>query len=246
MLLLFSFTASASDLPKQITITMRDGDYLPYQNASEKGRNKGLYVEVVEEAAKKIGISITIEAYPWKRCLIMMEREQADGIIGVLKNKSLHKSVNFVDEPLAFEEITLATYTGSDIKFDGKLDEIYKYKIGIIRGTTFYDEWEKKKENFISLEETNRLEYLLKKLSAKRVDLIIGNKFIIQYNIKKFNLNNKVKIIDPSLSLNSGHLAFSKKKGKSHKALAEAFNKAIKEIKKSDIYINILNKYVDF
>ena len=246
ILLSLSLTASALDIPKQIKITMREGDHLPYQNKSEKGQKTGLYVEVVEEAARKTGISITIEAYPWKRCLVMMERGEADAIIGVFRNKNLRKSLYFVEEPLAFEETTLLTYMGSNIKFTGELEEIYKYRLGIIRGTTFNYEWEKKKDNFIRLDKSNKLEYLLKKLSARRVDLIVGNKFIMQYNLKKLNLSNNVIVVYPSLALNSGHLAFSRIKGESHKALAEAFNEAIEEIKKSELYMNIINKYVDF
>lgn len=246
LLSLLSFTASASDLPKQITIAMRNGDHLPYLHESENGQKDGLYVDIVKEAAKKIGILVTFKTYPWKRCLLLSKRGRTDAVIGVLKNKNLQEYMYFVDEPLAFEETTLFTYKGSDVKFNGNLTEINQYKVGIIRGATFYDEWEKNKSKFIKIEEVNQLESLIRILAAKRVDLIIGNKFIIQYNAKKLDISNEVISVYPILALNSGHLAFSMIKGESHKKLAEAFNKAIVKIKKSDMYMNILNKYVDF
>ncbi len=244
--LLLSIPAVASDLPKQISITMTEEGNLPYQHGPYKGKKIGLYVEIVKEAAKKIGISITFKPYPWKRCLVMMETGRSDAIIGVLKNQTLQNYLYFVEEPLAYEETTMFTYRGSNITFDGNLNDIYKYKVGLIRGATFHDEWEKKKGNFIRLEESNKMESLIKKLSHKRIDLIIGNKFIIQHNLKKLNLNNEIILIDARFKLNSGHLAFSKIKGESHKALAEAFNNAIKEIKESDIYMEIVNKYIDY
>ena len=245
VLLLLSFTASASDFPEQITVAMRDGENLPYQNQIIEGQKKGIYVDIAEAAAKKIGVTIIFKAYPWKRCLVMVERGTVDGVLGVLKNKKLRESIYFVEEPLAFEETTLFTYKGSNVRFNGNLKDINQYRVGIIRGATFYEEWENNKKKIIKIEEVNQIYSLIKTLSAKRIDLIIGNKFIIQYKLKQLNLNNDVIVVDPSLALNSGHLAFTRGRGESHKALAKAFNKAIEEIKKTDMYMNILNKYDD-
>ena len=181
---------------------------------------EGIYVELVKKAANRAGIEVSIIAHPWKRCIRMAQAGVVDAIIGPFQNQKNMEYLFFVEEPLAFEETALFTYKGSKVSFRGNLADVFHCTLGKVRGATFYDEWETVENRFKIVEESSTVPILLKKLSRKRLDLVIGNKLVIQYNLKKLGMRDVIVDLDPSLELHSGHLAFSSAKGESHRILA--------------------------
>ena len=61
---------------------------------SKDGKITGRGAEIIYNVARKLDIQVEISLYPWKRALLMMEKGEADVIIGPYKTK---ERMNFLD-----------------------------------------------------------------------------------------------------------------------------------------------------
>ncbi len=238
---LFCVAQTGLSLPKEITVVKGVDEYAPYEIKLNNGKYGGIYMDTIKAVAKKIGVKLNFKEYPWARCQKMIKKGEADAIMTPFKNSERLTYMYYANEPLAYENMNLFTYKGSGIKYDGNLKSLKKYKIGVARGYSYGPEWDKIK--FPKKSISNSQKSLIKKLAAKRIQLTLGTKYILQYIAKKENLSGKIIALEPPLSKDGGYIAFSKKKGSTHKELAEAFAKAIKEVKATPQYKEILKKY---
>lgn len=241
ILFLFSFSQSIFSLPKEILIIKGSNDYAPYEIKLGNNKYSGIYIETIQEAAKILKIKLVFKDFPWARCLSMMKAGKADALMTPFKNKERVTFMYFANEPVAYEETTLFTYKGSNIKFSGNLNDIKEHKIGVARGYSYGEKWDK--INFPNVTKANTQKGLVKMLTKKRFEITLGTKYIIQYLAKEQGVSHKIVALKPSLSKDGGYIAFSKKKGRTHKELANAFEKALKKVKKSARYKQILKKY---
>ena len=69
-------------------------EYPPYQY-SENGRVVGIHNDIVEEAAKNLGIKVEIILVPWPRALQMVKTGKADGIFSIFKTKEREEYLYF-------------------------------------------------------------------------------------------------------------------------------------------------------
>ena len=237
----FVLVQNVHAFPTEITVVKGANDYAPYEIKSGEGKYSGIYIETVLEVAKKIGVTLNIVEKPWARCQKMMEEGAADAILTPFKTPEREGYMYFADEPIAYEETVLFTYTGSGVVYSGDLESLKNYKIGTARGYAYGDAWDK--IDFPNKQVVDKQNSLIKMLSAKRIDVTLGTRYILQYLAKKEGVSDQIKALEPPLSKDGGYIAFSKAKGESHKELADAFAKAIKEVKASEKYKYILNKY---
>lgn len=241
LLFLFTIIHHAHSLPKEILVISDANDYSPYEINFGNNKFGGIYIETVLEAAKLLNIKLTFKEFPWARCLVMIKKGHSDAIMTPFKTKERLKYMYFANEPIAYEETSLFTNKSNQINFNGNLNNLKKYNIGVVRGFSYGEKWDKMKFPYVTTVNSQR--NLIKMLVVRRVDVLIGTKYIIQYLAKEENASKHLVTLKPSLSRDAGYLAFSKIKGPSHKKLAIAFARAIRRVKKSKKYKMIFKKY---
>lgn len=86
LLLLLSSTAGAgsSDDSTSPFRWIDDEDYFPFIYRDEHGRPAGIYRELMEAIFQRLGIPLTVEAYPWKRAQKYVIEGKGDGMITAL------------------------------------------------------------------------------------------------------------------------------------------------------------------
>ena len=88
-----------------------DENFPPY-SYYEHGKAQGVDLDIVNEAARRAGVDIIIELFPWKRALQMIETGQADGAFSLFRNKEREKFVHFSKNPVHVSK--LAAFMSTD------------------------------------------------------------------------------------------------------------------------------------
>ena len=85
-------------------------------------------------------------------------------------------------------------------------------------------------------------EVLLKLLLAKRIDMIISNPLVFNQIILKENMRDKVKAIEPYISLTPVYMALTKGR-KDSQEIKNTIGKLTQKLKLSSYYQVLLEKY---
>jgi len=63
--------------------------------------NPGMDAEIMLEVFKQLNIPVTFTFYPWKRCLLMVEKQMADAILDVSITPERKAFLHFPLEPVS-------------------------------------------------------------------------------------------------------------------------------------------------
>ena len=181
---------------------------------SENNQVKGPLVDKVRNVFGKLEVKVTIRIYPIPRGLLMVKNGEVDAYFSLKKTPEREEELLFTNEPLIQQPFVFFTRNESKIIWDGNLDDIKNYRIGVVSKTSYgtvFDEYLKK--GFIqNIDEAQTFEQNIKKLIAGRVDLIINSYDVGQDIIKKINDSNRIIALLPPVEVVNSYLAFTKKK----------------------------------
>lgn len=214
-------------------------EYPPYQY-SENGRVVGIHNDIVEEAAKNLGIKVEIILVPWPRALQMVKTGKADGIFSIFKTKEREEYLYFPKWGISKAKNIFITYKGSGIKYSGDFREMKNCTIGILRDNSYGEKFDK--ADFLIKEDSKTSENLLRKIILKRNKVGIMNYEVAKYHLNKMREEEKIEYLYPFVSEAEIYIAFSKKK-KDSKENAENFSKELEKIRESGRYEKIAEKY---
>lgn len=221
---------------------------LVYHN--EEGKLTGATVELIQEAARRLEIEVSTKIFPWKRALYLAEKGANYSICCAGRTEERLKYLYFPSVSITSEENVFFIKKGIKINFDENLKDFSKINLGIISGYV-YASIQDAIENgrFKSVQPVTTIDQNLKKLLAERIDVFIGNKLVVIYNLKKLGMYDKVEIVkkpggneDWIIDDWPVYWAFSKK-GLQDPSYMEKVSQVIQEMKADGTYKNILSKY---
>lgn len=217
------------------------GEWAPY--TSEMMDGQGFFTEVVSAVFKEMGVQTKIEFVPWARAEEMVKAGTAFAAMPYVVNDERKASFDFSDQ--------VANSTGKFFVLqDGNVPKTFDWKVYtdlkafFLGGVTGY--WYEKefKASGLKVEYTDTEESNVKKLYAKRVDLITMDELVGWQLIKKLYPTELAKfrtVLNPT-NLSELKLMVSRKYPDS-KATLTAFNTSLAKIKKNGVYAAILKKY---
>jgi polar amino acid transport system substrate-binding protein len=179
------FSSDFSQSPTSLTYLTEE--YPPY-NFQEKGELKGVAVELLQEIWKEIGVpEQNIKLVPWARGYIVVLNKKNTVLFSTTRSKEREDLFKWVG-PIKSNIIGLVAKKSKGIKIVS-VNDIFKYKIGTVRG----DISESLLEGFGYKVEskTKATQYLhsIKMLNSNRVDLIANSFDVIMHIFKDQGLN---------------------------------------------------------
>jgi polar amino acid transport system substrate-binding protein len=202
-------------------------EYPPFEYKTEKG-HAGISIERIEKAAAKADILVEFRHIPWSRALYMMKTGQADAIFSLYKTKERGKYLDYVQTPLAEAQDVIISLNSATYQINS-FDELKKYRIGLIQDNShgkLFDELQGLNKDFSVSKDI----FLIKKLLAKRIELIVITKEVFLHLIKVHHFERSNFKIHPLIvNKEKLYLAFAKK-GEKSKALARLFTEKLNEI----------------
>lgn len=236
-LLLIFWVTGAWSKPVEITIGVSTG-YPPYYY-EHKGELKGMCVEIVNSVARSLNLKITYNQYPWKRMLLNAKQGYVDAVMPLFRTRERDEFLYFENLKLVDEENRLFTWKDNRINFTGDFEAIRIYKVGVVTGYSYGEEF----DNYLHLKKvpTESDRHLIKMFKHQRFDIGIGSKDVIIFNAKKENISDQIQFLEPYITKAPLYLGFSKAKGL--EKLSKQFSIALQHFKLTEEYQAILKKY---
>tara|TARA_B100000029_G_scaffold185940_1_gene183347 strand:+ start:418 stop:1182 length:765 start_codon:yes stop_codon:yes gene_type:complete len=227
------------------TIKLVTIEWPPY--VSNKIEGKGWTSQVIRAAFKTQGYEtkfvIVKGSSPWGQVLKMVKDGRFIGGFPAYYSEDRTASY-FFSRSIGRGPLGFFKRRGEKIEFNGALESLKKYKIGIVK-------------NYVNSEIFDKADYLKKRaykndrtslvmLNKKRVDLVLLDKLVTKHHLKFDPYLKAVKsnfeFIEPPLENKNLHIIFTKvgNKGKDFTAI---FLKGLTEIRNNGEYDKILTKY---
>lgn len=204
------------------------------------GDIKGTDVEITQAVFQQLGIPVNIQFYPWKRCLKMVENQEADAILDASITPERQEFMYFPEEPVSEGITVFFIKKGRTIPFT-TLEDLNELRFGALLGYSYCDEIDqspfmKHAKRFRSLERG------FKMLLANRIDALVEVDLVGYFTAKQMGILDQIAII-PNASYCQGgnYLAFAKKPG--YDQIASEFSQALQVFKTTEEYKHILTTY---
>lgn len=233
--LVFSGFAQAKTL--QI-LTMENAPYSFTQN----GKVKGIGVELVKEAFRRMNQPVQVSIAPWARAMEQIKNGTVDGLFNVYKTPERELFADY-SELLQDETVVLFVRKNSSIQFTGDLAKLSHYKFAAIRGYSYGKAYDKAVvDKVINNSELMTLtEQSLRMLVMNRTDVVPSGRHVGKYYLYQLGLQDSVRELSPKLETVPTYLIFPKKK--KSQTIRQQFNKALQSMRDDGTYERI---YQDF
>jgi polar amino acid transport system substrate-binding protein len=208
------------------------------------GMLTGIDVDLVKEAAKRIGMAVTIKTYPWARVMANIKTGFLDGGFAAFKTAEREKYCLYTDI-LHFEEFYLFVRKGHEFPYSD-IRDLYGKTIGIDRGVFVNEEFQQAvNEGKITLQEIDDMSMRnLIFLSIGRIDAAIGDLRVMQYYAKSLGLENTIVPLKPLGTKTGAYLILSKASSlKKISDVQQKFQAAFRDIKVDGTYQYIFEQH---
>ncbi|WP_020407187.1 substrate-binding periplasmic protein [Hahella ganghwensis] len=216
--------------------------YPPYQ-FQEGSQIKGMVVDIVNEAFKRLKMDTQIRLNAWPRSLAMVKEGQADAIFTAYKNPEREQFLDYSKTVLMPQEVVLFVAKDSPIQFNGDLTSLAEYRIGIVRDISYGSAFDEARKNgtFKKLSEATNLEQSVKKFQSGRIDILISNKYTALAMFKQLGLGGQFKVLDQEVQSVPSYIAFSKANNLAD--LRDRFDGVLQEMMSDGTYDSIIKTY---
>lgn len=225
---------------QNLTAVRVDANYPPYEMVVD-GKLTGLHIDLVNEIARQLNLNITFESLPWARAINMVETGTADVITYIGKTAEREGFLYYNDGNVLSSSnyaLMILKSRADDIKFTGNLRSVAEYNIGVLRGYSYGDNFDK--ADFLQKSPVNDTEQLMNMLKASRIDIAMIDEPEYFQQINTGNWNDFV-LLYPVVTSRLYYIGFSK--ASNLEPLSNKFAEALAKFKETSEYQDILKKY---
>lgn len=145
----------------------------PFMYADDQGVAQGLYAQTLRELGQRAGLTLRIEAIPWKRALAYLERG-SHGVAGLYRNEERQRRYLF-SRPIYREELVVYARKGQALAPYRGIASLYGKRVGVLSGWFYSDDFSRARDQRRLLaDEAARDAQNVDKLRLGRLDYLIG------------------------------------------------------------------------
>lgn len=234
----FAIACPVSAELKSLHIGLSIG-YPPFYFFDDNNQPTGICIDIVNQVAQSMNISVQYSSYPWKRMLNYGKEGKVDAIMPLFKTDERKQFLLFPETGLIDESNNFFTSSASPIKYSGKLAGVINRKIGVVDKFSYGEEFDNTR--FTDKTVVNDFEQLIQLVQHKRIELGIGNSNVVTYFAKKMNAADEIHFLSPPVTTSPLFLGFSKKRVEQD--FVDQFNKQLQKLKESEAYSEIIQAY---
>ncbi len=227
---------AAAETREVWTVGSMEG-FAPY-NYSINGVYAGIDVQILEEAAKEMGVQLEHYPLPWKRALLDFEAGNLDAVFQLAPTDERYETLNMVG-PLRLTRTVFVTRADSAIKDIGQISDLDGLVVGVVAGFTYDYEFDLA-EGFEREESADDFANL-RKLLLGRADVIIGGETTLEYASNELKAYDKLNFLPTALTEQSRYIAF--RKGPESDVKAARLQKTLNKMHASGRVQDIIQSY---
>ena len=180
-----------------------------YEGGSEHGGagTSGLGVDLLSRAAARLGYSLRFERYPWPRAQAMVERSQADILVGPYRTPE--REQRFLFSPQAFYEDALVFYVRREQAqlWQGDYARLGAHEVAQVQGWAYGEAFEQARGR-LRLSSARDVATGLQMLRLGRVDLLASNERNTEPVLQQLGLAAQLLVSGPPIGQLRGHFAY--------------------------------------
>jgi len=203
---------------------------------------QGLASELVSTALARAGYESRIAIMPWPRALAMAYQGGADGVVAIWATQERRDKLQ-LSEAYYSNRMVFLHLKGAAVA-TGSLDELKGLHIGVGRGYEYSDNF--KSQAGLLLEPTDSVLQNLRKLAAKRLDLVLEDRQIAQYNLGLYSAQlpelGTIEVGDKAFFTLPLYFGVSRKRPDAAQLIAR-FNASLAAMKADGSYERIIKKH---
>jgi len=223
-----------------------DIDFAPYSMIIDNDP-AGIDVEVLEAAAKKAGLEVSIEFQTWKELVRMVRSGECDGAFSLFMTPERQKDAQFLEAaPLHYSDYVLFTKVGDRFDFNS-YDDLQGKVVGRVAGTDLGDELQAAVDaGKVTLKEYQDLASALRGLLIDEINAYAGNIDVTYYRLKAMGMTSSITYLPKKLvKQKPAYLVLSKAaKFENKEAIIQQLQVALDSMRKSGAYNKIARRYL--
>lgn len=197
---------------EQRPLTLLTFDYPPFMEATPCGA-RGIAVDIVVEAFRRMKVPLQIRVYPFARGLAVLGAGQADAIFTIKKNPQRETRFLYPARPLVHQDYVIFVRKNSGIGFNGDLQSIRHLSIGVLNKSSYGPVFDRAVQAgvFKQLELANSHEGNFLKLLGHRMDAVVCSRPVGMALLKRLNAGDAVVVSGPALDSAPSYIMFNRK-----------------------------------
>lgn len=213
--------------------------YPPFYFFDKNDRPAGICIDILNQVARSMNISVHYDSFPWKRMLKYGKEGKVDAVMPLFKTAERETFLYFTETGLVDEANSFFTSSSNPIQYSGKLADVIDRTIGVIDTYSYGEAFDNTEfTNKTIVQDANQLILLVRN---KRVELGIGNSKVISYYARKSNTADEIHFLSPPVTINQLFIGFSKKR--IDQDFVHKFNRQLKNFVATKAYEEILQSY---
>jgi len=233
--LLFNITCTAQAEMKIITAV--NDAWPPY--VTRESANPGFSVEVVTAAFQTQGYDTQFIMFPWARGLYEVKNGRIDVITTTWYTEARTEYLLYSD-PYFATNIDIIMRKDTHFNFSGPKSLTGK-RIASVRDYG-YEQWFVDADHFQRIETTSLISSL-QMLIAGRVDMAVGNRFVMLQELKALNLDTDEFHFSPTPMIKQHIYITAGKVNPNASKYIQAFNRGLEIIKQNGTFADLQQKY---
>jgi phospholipid transport system substrate-binding protein len=205
----------------------------------------GLAVNIVTEVFARTGYQVEMGFMPWQRVVEGMTTGGVDISVASWYNETRARETQFTD-PYLNNNLVIVKRKSDKLNYSTPAEfksYVNKrgYRLGVLKDYAYGDYFSEIRP-LVSLNIYKYCKQLIRKVANKSTDLALLDNWTVQNSLDNSkNIADHLEVM-PTLIERSLHVTISRERT-DHKAIAEAFNKSLAEMKQDGSYQEILKKY---
>ena len=243
--LLCAAPAGADDtLPARLVC--HDDVFVPYFMQNQ-GRIEGLNVDVLREAASRLGIAIEFRAMPWRRLESELARPQGtvDCAFAMSRTPAREQYLEFGKVPLQPTEYALFVRQAGASAAVSRLDDLAGKVIGVRAGFRLPEAIASgAAQGRWSIAEVPTDAANFQKLALRRIDAVLADGVVGQYTVKQLKLEGIARVATPASPSMRFDTYIVFRKNAASPALAAAFDRVFRQMRQDGTFARITSAYL--
>ncbi|WP_286714122.1 transporter substrate-binding domain-containing protein [Marinobacter sp. tcs-11] len=163
-------------------------DHSPPYRIIEPSRKTGLYLDIFEEIADRLGWRVEYREAPFRRVLLLMRRGEVDVMLGPLRTEEREEFMTFV-APAFPPERRLFFYLNEQNRIE-RYSDLQGKTIGILEGARYFTRFDR--DQALKKESAAHYENLMKMLQRGRVDVVVAPELVGQYTLRALGIDASI------------------------------------------------------
>lgn len=205
---------------------------------------RGIDVDAIAEAGRRVGIKVRFQLLPWVRLereIALGERSDVECAFAYTLTDARKAYMDFTTVPVKLTELSIFARTGTFPAFKG-VEDLRGKTVGIRRGFKLPAEMQAMVDSgVIQMEEVNRDSQNFEKLARGRLHAVLSNREVGNEVLERIASTDIVALL-PSVQITPTYMVFNKAKGLN--ALIPLFDKGLKSMVADGTYRKIRARYL--